>query len=304
MNAAPALKVHLTIFGNKTWWGTKTTEMTICAPPGTRVHELKGQVAEAKGVPVQDQKWLFSGLEVHDQEVMWPLDGHGPIRPWFMCTSKGKTVTMQLPQSWNHKLVLAMGTHSRSLSFIKTLPGDVLKKICVLLKSLLQPHVLHEGSDMEEEEGKTHRRGGNVPYHSSAHHYHHFYFPIPARGSLPPLPPSLRLGSESLPSLPSARRGTSRVSKYLAAVCPQARSPATSHRKTPPPLPPPAAAAAAVSLTRNTPPPPPPLCLSLVSLPLPPSCSCHSPISELLLSFGVCLPSLRLPPSHIIIMMV
>ena len=188
--------MHLTIFTNEMWWGSKTIEMTLCSPSGTTVHELKGQVAEATHVVVEDQKWIFAGSELHDQEVMC-LDQHGPMRPWFISNSKGKMVTMQLPRLWDHKLVLAMGTHSRSMSLIKKLPGDVLKKICVFLKSLLQPPVLQEGSGVEQDEETTQRRVGNVPYHSSCHLNDSF-----SKYSNPAMPPPLLPTLGLIASLP------------------------------------------------------------------------------------------------------
>jgi hypothetical protein len=91
---------------------------------------MKELLATQEGFPAKYQRWLYNGKELSDQMAV----GHCDDSPWFLGEGVVKVVmpSYAYDLSWDHLLILAMGTHVRlgARSWLRQLTTDNLRMIC------------------------------------------------------------------------------------------------------------------------------------------------------------------------------
>ena len=113
-------------------WFTSYPNITFCVPAGVNVSDMKILLEARVGIPAKDQRWFFGANELENHLVVGPTGINEPDRPWFLGESGFRVATVVLDQSWNYKLVLAMGTHIclGVDSPLRILDTDCLQIIC------------------------------------------------------------------------------------------------------------------------------------------------------------------------------
>ena len=113
-------------------WYAKKQRMTLHVSAGVNVADLKDMLASVKGIPANEQRWVFAGRELQNQEQVG-----GPNGPWVKGDSQSKAVDVHLDKSWDYQLVLTMALHRRLgiESSMHCLDDAILKYVCNIIRS-------------------------------------------------------------------------------------------------------------------------------------------------------------------------